>query len=93
MKKFSREFAGYKTVHEALENITKQVKDKVATNCEEMCTLGYWLKQQRDESMCMVCGSEPVWRMSGTGLCFTCCTGETNPSDDYELEFPEGEPS
>jgi len=32
------------------------------------------------------CG-EPVWRMVGQDLCFSCTTGEADASDDYELIY------
>jgi hypothetical protein len=38
----------------------------------------------RDNSRCYCCGRH-VWRYAGTGMCFTCTTGEANSSDDYEL--------
>ncbi len=40
-----------------------------------------------DDSRCEVC-ERPIWRYghgNETGLCFTCTTGESDPSDDYEL--------
>jgi len=30
------------------------------------------------------CG-QPVWRYGGVDLCFSCTTGESDASDDYEL--------
>jgi len=36
------------------------------------------------EQTCMNC-DEPVWRLAGCGLCFSCTTGEADASDDYEL--------
>jgi hypothetical protein len=30
------------------------------------------------------CG-QPVWRYGGCGMCFPCTTGESDPSEDYEL--------
>jgi hypothetical protein len=38
----------------------------------------------KDNSECEVC-SLPVWRLVGTGMCFTCTTGEADASDDFEL--------
>lgn len=32
-----------------------------------------------------VCG-RPVWRLAQTGLCFSCTTGSSDSSDDYELK-------
>lgn len=40
----------------------------------------------RDDSECGVC-SRPVWRLVGIGMCFTCTTGESDASDDYELKL------
>jgi hypothetical protein len=37
-----------------------------------------------DQRMCLVCG-QPVWRLGGCGLCFTCTTGEADDSNDFEL--------
>jgi hypothetical protein len=31
------------------------------------------------------CG-QPVWRLAGCGMCFTCTTGESDSSEDYELQ-------
>ena len=39
----------------------------------------------RSRGMCEVCGSLPIWRLAGTGMCFVCTTGESDASDDYEL--------
>lgn len=33
---------------------------------------------------CEVCGADE-WLLAGVGLCFTCTTGESDASDDYEL--------
>ena len=30
------------------------------------------------------CG-QPIWRYGGCGLCFTCTTGESDASEDYEF--------
>jgi len=61
------------------------VEDYVAlpNNCdtrsfEELC------KNATDWSKCQ-CG-QPVWRLAGCGLCFTCTTGESDSSEDYELK-------
>jgi len=47
--------------------------------------LDWYKRHQKDHSMCQ-CGQEKVWRYAGTGLCFSCTTGEADASDDYELE-------
>lgn len=49
---------------------------------------GHTLKQLKamtqNEGECEVCGA-PIWKLGDTGLCFHCTTGESDPSDDYEL--------
>lgn len=34
---------------------------------------------------CSACGS-PAWKYAGSGLCFSCTTGESDASNDYELQ-------
>jgi hypothetical protein len=41
-------------------------------------------KMARNDSTCENCDL-PVWRFGETGMCFTCTTGESDASDDYEL--------
>jgi len=41
-------------------------------------------KRAKDTRECECCG-QPAWRYGGTGMCFTCTTGESDASDDYEL--------
>jgi len=41
-------------------------------------------RASKDNRRCYVCNRH-VWRYAGTGLCFTCTTGEADSSDDYEL--------
>jgi hypothetical protein len=42
-------------------------------------------RMSSDNSKCQ-CG-EKVWRMAGQGLCFSCTTGESDASEDYELVY------
>jgi hypothetical protein len=35
--------------------------------------------------MCEVCRVEEAWKLAETGMCFSCTTGESDASDDYEL--------
>jgi hypothetical protein len=44
----------------------------------------YYLNLQRDKRKCIVC-DERVWKLVDTGLCFSCTTGESDASGDYEL--------
>ena len=42
-------------------------------------------KRARTRFLCEVCGSLPTWRLADTGMCFSCTTGESDASGDYEL--------
>ena len=41
--------------------------------------------QKRKPSLCFHC-YELEWKMAGSGMCFTCTTGESNASEDYEIK-------
>ena len=66
-------FAEYITAEEAYK-----------LNKESGKSLAYWEKLARSRAKCEVCG-QPAWKYAGTGLCFTCSTGEADASEDYEL--------
>jgi hypothetical protein len=38
----------------------------------------------KSKGKCCVCG-EDAWKYAGQGMCFTCTTGESDASEDYEL--------
>lgn len=40
---------------------------------------------KQPERICDVCSQNPVWKLGGCDMCFTCVTGETDASEDYEL--------
>lgn len=47
---------------------------------------GYYrnvIKENKNKA-CINCG-QPVWMLGELEMCFTCVTGEADPSDDYEL--------
>jgi hypothetical protein len=46
--------------------------------------VAYYRKLVASGGVCENCDN-PVWRFAGTGLCFTCTTGESDSSEDYEL--------
>lgn len=48
--------------------------------------LAYFIEAAKSGGACDSCG-EPAWRYGGCGLCFTCTTGESDPSADYELKI------
>ena len=53
-------------------------KDGVTETIEDLRALA------AQDGECMVCG-DPVWRLGGCGMCFSCTTGEADNSYDYEL--------
>ena len=49
----------------------------------------HYLKLREKQTPCEVCGNIPIW-VAGSSLCdwpgcFTCITGESDASDDYEV--------
>ena len=51
----------------------------------DVCTLEELIIRSRNNSKCEQCGERPVWKLADCDLCFTCTTGETDSSRDYEL--------
>lgn len=59
---------------------------------EQLLTRGhkrYTLEQlralaERPANTCLNC-DEKEWKIVGTGLCFSCQTGESDASDDFEI--------
>lgn len=74
MRNWPHQFARELTVSEALK---MKVVPAKRLELEE---------RARDDGECEVCG-RPVWRLVGLGMCFTCVTGESDASDDYELKL------
>lgn len=46
------------------------------------------LQAKENGACCIVCGA-PIWAagsaITGTNMCFTCTTGETDDNSDYEI--------
>lgn len=47
--------------------------------------LSYYQAIARNDALCEICEVEKVWKLADTGMCFSCTTGESDASDDYEL--------
>lgn len=47
------------------------------------------LNAKKNGARCVICGA-PIWAagsgVTGTYMCFPCMTGETDDSEDYEIE-------
>jgi hypothetical protein len=80
-KKFKKggpqDFAEYITPEKAFE------QDKELNNSPAH-TLKEYERAARSRRRCIVCGA-PVWRLVMTDMCFSCTTGESDASEDYEL--------
>lgn len=51
-------------------------------------TLADWIERAKNEpGMCEICETEEAWKYGGVGMCFTCTTGESDASGDYELQI------
>lgn len=44
-----------------------------------------YLRIASNDGRCYCCKQRHVWRLAHTGMCFTCTTGESDASDDYEI--------
>ena len=86
---FKPQFSGYKFTKISVDAFIKEYKKN---NPQEDLTklrkdLFYFRQLKKEGSKCD-CGN-PLWvigsAISGKG-CFTCITGETDCSDDYEIE-------
>jgi len=51
-------------------------------------TLQEALEAKKNGAVCMICGA-PIWAagsaITGSHMCFTCTTGESDDRDDYEI--------
>lgn len=76
---FPHQFAQYITPEQAYKNHLK-ANGKNATNSLEF----YKQAAKNTDAECDICG-RPVWRIVNLGMCFSCVTGESDASEDYEL--------
>ena len=65
------------------------VKANLDMNKSELITaLKHSLEEKNNGAKCIVCGS-PIWAagsaITGTNMCFSCTTLETDDSEDYEI--------
>ena len=72
-------FAAYITPEQAYEMNKENQPDM---------TLEKWREYSKNNETCCNC-DQPVWRLAGLDMCFSCTTGETDASNDYELIINE----
>lgn len=77
---FPHQFGGYQTPEQAYEAHIK-ANGKNAVNTLEF----YQKAAKKTDAECFNCG-RPIWRIVDCGMCFSCVTGESDASDDFELE-------
>lgn len=58
---------------------------KFAQENGDPTTLEDYREMASADGTCECCERESIWRYAGTGMCFTCTTGESDASEDYEL--------
>lgn len=46
-------------------------------------------RRAENDATCDHCPN-PVWKLVDLGMCFSCVTGESDASDDYELKVEDG---
>jgi hypothetical protein len=51
----------------------------------EDTTVEMYEKRSKLNEPCQVCETEQAWNYHGCGMCFSCTTGESDASEDYEL--------
>ncbi len=69
--------------------VKKHVKSNPGENADNLrAALNKSVERKRNGATCF-CG-QPIWAIgnaiTGGGQCFTCTTGESDSSDDYEIE-------
>ena len=62
----------------------KYITPEEAHKLDSSKSLKEWRRRANTNERCDVCGKK-AWKFAGLGMCFPCTTGESDPSDDYEL--------
>jgi hypothetical protein len=74
-------FSAFLTPEQYLEEVAKEPGIT-------MVQLDELKRRAKDNRKCFVCESFNVWRLANTDMCFTCTTGESDASCDYEIGEP-----
>ena len=67
-----------------MNNFSEYITPAKAHELNPSTPVKVYEKRAKDRRICQ-CRQEKVWKYAGTGLCFSCTTGEADASDDYEL--------
>lgn len=68
-----------------MNNFKHYVTPQEAVDMGDYRTLDVLQRLAGTEGTCINC-DEAIWKFAGTGLCFSCTTGEADASEDYELK-------
>ena len=74
-----------------MNNFVRYLTPLEAKQIDESCLNGrrkpieYYEALAKIDQICSVCEGEKVWRYADLGMCFSCTTGESDASDDYEI--------
>ena len=68
-----------------MNNFGAYITAEEAYKLNHQIPLKEWQRRAKSKAECDVCG-QPAWKLTGCGLCFTCTTGESDASKDYELK-------
>ena len=68
-----------------MNNFIHFITPEEAVKLGDERTLKELKRAAKSKGRCECCG-EKAWKYAGTGLCFSCTTGESDASEDYELK-------
>lgn len=78
----------YISIEKFADDVMKHNKGEYKRS-ELIADLQASLRAKKNGATCIICGA-PIWAAGsaiiGTNMCFTCITGESDDSEDYEIE-------
>lgn len=81
-----REFARWSALEVAhLWDMPPKARQFLETGDESLRLEELVVLANSEDKLCEACETENAWKYAETGLCFSCTTGESDASDDYEL--------
>lgn len=73
----------------SIEEFIKKIKKENMDIKETRESILAAAERKEQGAKCIVCGQK-IWAIgsgiTGSDMCFTCTTGESDPSEDYELD-------